>query len=497
MTTKKTISSDLTIEVASIRDDILLFGGVLPNPDKVVAKRGHGKGLEIYEDLESDAHVGAVVAKRKRAVIAREWMVNEADDSDEAAAASELVRTCISKMSFDRVTENFLDAVMKGYAVGEVMWINDTELGIIRPAEIRSRNPQRFIFKVVDDGFELRLVTMNSPVDGIALPDRKFVVFTYDKRYENPYGNAVGNKVFWPVFFKRKGVTFWLTFCDKFGSPTSVGKYPVNATSSERKTLKEALECIANDYGVILPEGMDVTLLEATKTSTDTYEKLARFMDEQISEAVLGETGTTNQQSSEGSRAKDQVGNEVRLETAKSDSDALCECLNETLVKWIIELNMPGAPMPKLWRNFEQEKDLNTKADRDSKLTQMGVKFSKSYYQNAYNLKDDDFELIEMQTMSMLSEETANFAAPAAKVADAAQEAVDNFLGDMSPEELQAQMDGILAPIIKLINDGSSYEDIMSGLVETYDYLDTETLQNMLERAFFVTSVWGRLNGQK
>ena len=481
-----TLRKDLTVEVSSMREEIPLFGGVVPNPDKVIATRGHGKSLDLYDELESDAHVKAVISKRKRVVIAREWMVNEADNSDEAVRAAELVRNCITAINFDKVTENFLDALMKGYAVGEIMWEDDSELGIIRPAEIRSRKPQRFVFRLTDNGFETRLVTMNSPFDGIALPERKFIVFTYGKKYENPYGTGLGNSVFWPVYFKRKGITFWLTFCDKFGSPTAVGKYPINATQNERETLCEALRCITNDYGIALSEGMEVSLLEAAKSSTDTYEKLARYMDEQISEVVLGETGTTNQSGSGGSNARDQVGNEIRLETAKADADALCECLNETLVRWIIDLNMPGAPLPKLWRNFEQADDLSVKADRDIKLAQVGVKFNKSYFQNAYNLEDSDFEVVETQHFAPPSAEQMSFAAPD----------TDELIDDVSVADLEKQMNGILAPIVDLVNKGESYEDILSKLSETYDFLSFDALQNMLKRAVFVSSVWGRLSGK-
>lgn len=508
MTKKKKaiLRKDLTVEIASGRDEILLFGGVMPNPDKVLASRGRGKGLATYDELETDAHVRTVVSKRKRAVIAREWVVNEADDSPEADEAAELIRTCIDKLDFDSITESFLDAVMKGYSIGEIIWTTDEYTGIIRPAEIKSRKPQRFVFILGDNGYELRLLTMTDSFKGIALPDRKFIAFTFDRRYDNPYGFGLGNSVFWPVFFKRKGITFWLTFCDKFGSPTAVGKYPVNASETERKTLKEALEHIANDYGIIVPEGMIVELLESTKSSTDTYEKLSRYMDEQISEVVLGETGTTNQSGTGGSNARDQVGDKVRLETAKYDADALCECLNNTLVKWIIELNMPGAPMPKLWRNFEDPEDLNIKADRDIKLTQTGVRFNKAYFQKSYNLEDGDFELAEPISFDIKSSASASFAAPAAATvakADKAektnnsQQAVDDLADSLSPKELQKQMNGILAPIIKLINEGNSYEEVISELADTYDYMSIDALQDMYERAFFITSVWGRLKNQK
>jgi len=257
---------------------------------------------------------------------------------------------------------------------------------------------------------------------------------------------------------------------------------------------------------------MEVTLLEAARSGIDTYEKLVRYMDEQISEVVLGETGTTNQNTAGGSRARDEVGNEVRLETAKADADALCECLNNTLVKWIIELNMPGAPVPQLWRDFEEDEDLAQKADRDTKLGQAGVKFKKSYFVREYNLQEDDFDLAEPSApiANQQPGKPINFAVPSQEeIADYLrkglgmprklanpQTVVEEFVDDINPVELQKQAEGILAPIIKLIENGQSYEQIMTDLVETYDGLSFDALTKMLERAYFVAAVWGRLNAR-
>lgn len=488
MAKMKKLENKLTAEIASRKDELVLYGDIIPNPDKVLLTRGRGRNLEIYEDLETDAHVRTVISKRKRAVTSREWFVNEADGSEEATKSAELVRKCLNLINLDRLTEDLLDAVLKGYSVAEIMWGYDENEKIIRPLEIRSRKPQRFIFKQAENDCELRLLTLDSPIDGIEVPERKFIVFTYDRRFDNPYGFGLGNSLFWPVLFKRKGITFWLTFCDKFGSPTSVGKYPASASDSERATLREALEAIANDYGIIVPEGMEVSLLEASKASTDTYEKLARFMDEQISEIVLGETGSTNQSNGGGSRARDQVGNEIRLETAKADADMLCQVLNDSLVRWIVELNMPGAPLPKLWRDFEEGEDLKEKAGRDNILAGMGVKFTKEYFKENYNLRDEDFELSEDNGKSKVTlPDVKEFAG---------ENAVEIATDTLEAQELERQMSGILEPVIKLVKTGKSYEEIMEHLVETYDFMNSDALQDMLDRAFFLTNAWSRLNAK-
>jgi len=479
----KNLPKDLKVEIAHIREEIPLFGGVLPNTDRVLVAKGGGKGLGIYEELETDAHVRTVLAKRKRAVISREWFVNEADDSQEAKAAAELVRKHIKKISFDRTTEGFLDAVLKGFSVGEVMWVIDGSE--FRPAQIKLRKQQRFTFMTDDKGHELRLLTLEHPFKGISLPERKFIRFSFDERYDNPYGFGLGHSLFWPIFFKRKGITFWLVFCDKYGSPTSVGKYPPNASSTERAALKAALEAIAQDAGIMVPEGMDVSLLEAAKSGIDTYEKLVRYMDEQISEVVLGETGTTNQSGNSGSRARDQVGNEVRLETAKADGDGLCECLNNTLVKWIIDLNMPGAPYPELWRDFSESEDLKQKAERDTSLAQTGVKFKKQYFMREYNLQEDDFDLSEAKATAD-PEQPASFAAPESS------RGIDDILAILERRSGPA-LERLIEPLRKMIENAKSLEEIRDKLLELYGELDTEERGVLMENAAVLAELKGRV----
>ncbi|MCC7283481.1 MAG: DUF935 family protein, partial [Acetobacteraceae bacterium] len=79
------------------------------------------------------------------------------------------------------------------------------------PARIVARDPRRFAFRDAGQGEpELRLLTREAPIDGIALPGRKFIVHRHGGRYGSPWGLGLGQRLFWPVFFKRQGIGFWL-----------------------------------------------------------------------------------------------------------------------------------------------------------------------------------------------------------------------------------------------------------------------------------------------
>ncbi|MDR3629102.1 MAG: DUF935 family protein, partial [Desulfocapsaceae bacterium] len=141
---------------------------------------------------------------------------------------------------------------------------------------------------------------------------------------------------------------------------------------------------IASEAGIIVPAGMMVKFLEAARSgSIDTYERMARYMDEQISECVLGETLSTNLHGG-GSLAAAKTHNEVRLELAKADSDLFSDTVNETLVRWIVELNLPSAEPPKIWRDFDEGEDLKTRSEVDVNVTSMGYKAGLQYINDTY-----------------------------------------------------------------------------------------------------------------
>lgn len=369
-------------EIASVDKDpnLIQYNNILRHEDDTLLTRGNVKSYKIYDDLERDAHAGAVLDKRKMAVTSRPWEVNAASDDALDVAAAEMVRAAFKGMQFDKLCEDLLDGTLKGFAVGEVMW--EVRDGMIVPREVIPRQQRRFVFTLTN---ELRLKTRQKMMDGEPVPERKFIVHTYGGKDGSPYGLGLGSKLFWPVWFKKQGITFWLTFADKFGSPTALGKYPNGATKDEQGKLLKALGAIAQDAGVIVPEGMVIELLEATRSGTvDTYEKLCRYMDEQISKAVLGETMSTTAASTGLGSNQAGVQNDVRKELAERDAKLLCETIKRTLVRWMVDYNTPGARLPDIERDFDEAEDLTARAERDTKIGEMGFEPTEQYILDTY-----------------------------------------------------------------------------------------------------------------
>lgn len=497
------LKAELKQEIATIEKDITqpVFGGVLRVQDDTLLSRGQGKGLKIYDEIERDCHAFAVLQKRKMAVIAREWMVDPASSSRLDKRAADIVRTQLANLAsevpddeilpqatgFDAACLNLLDATLKGFAVGEIMWTTDGSE--IVAGEIRPKDQRRFAFTKGRQGYRLNLLTWSNMIEGEPVPPRKFIVHTFSSKNGSPYGLGLGSRLFWPVFFKRQDITFWLTFVDKFASPTPVGKYPSGTTAPDQAKLLAALQAIAHDAGVTIPEGMMIEFLEAQRSgSIDTYEKLARYMDEQMSEAVLGETGSTNQSGGGGSRARDEVGNEIRLELLKADSDLLSGTVNSSLVRWITALNVPGANPPRVWRDCQEPEDLQARAERDKTIVDMGFKPSLKYVQETYGGEWTESTSAPpapgLPFAACPSCGSASFAEAAATTSARQIETLETA----AAAPIAAMIDTVRA----LLDEAESLEDLRERLLAAWPRIDAAQLAEVMGEALLAAQLAGR-----
>lgn len=484
------MSEKLTVEIATARRNPFLpqYSRLLLPDDDTLATRGSGKGLRIYDEIERDCHAFSVLDKRKRAVVARPWEVRPGKKTAAGNAAAALVQEQLAGLNFDRLSFDLLDAVLKGYAVAEVLWEVDGARLVARRAV--TRDQRRFVF---DLDSQPRLLTTENLLEGEELPPRKFLVHAWGSKDANPYGLGLGTRLFWPAWFKRQGITFWLTFADKFGSPTAVGKYPPGTPEEDRSKLLRALEALANDAGVIMPDTVLVELLEAQRSgSIDTYDKLVRYMDEQMSLAVLGEQLTTTPKATGLGSGLADTHNDVRLELARWDADLLSETLNATLVRWIVELNSPGAPLPTVWRIIEAPEDLGARATRDKTITDMGFRPTLDYITETYG---GEWEEKPEPQPPLIPPGGALPPATGAAFAEAAAPFPDQAALDaITAPDWAALTAPLFQPIFVALEQGVAPQELVAHMAEWYPQLDDAKLTELLARALFVAEVWGRVN---
>ena len=467
-----------------------VFMGMLRPQDTTLATRGQGKGLWIYDEIERDCHAYSVLQKRKFAVVSFPWDVEPASQRLKDRQAAKTVKAKLEAMPFDALRVGLLDAILKGYAVGEVIWNPQTW----DPIDVVMREQRRFMFDL--DG-QPRLLTRDNMFPGEELPDRKFIVHRFGSKVGDPYGLGLGSKLFWPVFFKRQGLTFWLVFAEKFGSPTAIGKYSPEMPQDKQDLLLDTLSSLAQETAIIAPLGTEIDLLEAARSgSVDSYERLIRYMDEEISKATLGETLTTTLGQS-GAYAASKTHNEVRLELVRADADMLNATLNRTLVTWITELHCPGAEPPRVTCQVEEQEDLLNESKKDAVIFGMGFEPSEAYIREKYG-------------EGWTRKAAPNPPPPGALIAPAPNQPLNpdglepTFAegtgadpADRIATQVEAAaagaMTGLLEPVRRLVKSAQSLAEIRDGLLDLYPQMDTAAFAEVLTQAFLASHLAGQV----
>jgi len=330
-----------------------------------------------------DDQVRTVWAQRRLALTSCDTIVEPGADDAQSKAAADALKLELDAINWDDVTDKALSAVFYGWGVAEVSWRpNGTRVSFDRVV-VRDRGRFRF------DRYGGLYLYSKATGEYIVMPERKFWVTRQGAdHHDEHYGLGLAHSLYWPVFFKRHDVKFWLTFLEKFGMPTAIAKLPAgmlndktDAGRAEIGKAKAMLRQIATDAGVVVPDNVTVELLEAARSGAADYKSMCDAMNAAISKVVIGQTMTTDNGSS---RSQAEVHAGVAQKIVEADSDLLCGSFNAGPVRWWTDYNFPGAVPPKVYRQTEPPEDLAQRAERDSKIYALGFEPTEEYIEQTY-----------------------------------------------------------------------------------------------------------------
>lgn len=474
-------SPELDTEVANrLRDPFETnYMGVLRTNDPLLLERGDGaRAFELYRDLERDGKVFSGLQKRKLAVIAKPWQVEPIEKGAAGVKDAAVVTEMLKLINFDALCSELLDALLVGFVPAEIVWTIKGKL--IVAGRVVTRAQRRFIYRQEDAHAapELRLLTRSDMLTGEAVPERKFMVHRVNPRDDNPYGTGLGLQLYWPVFFKRKGILSWNKLNDRFGSPTPWGKYPRGAGPKEKGTLFDALKSMSNDGVIMTPEGMGLELLESKLTgSITTQQSLCEYMDDWIMEVILGQSPR-----GKGGGAMAAASNEredVRAELSQADSDLLSETINSTLLTWFCEYN--GLSPCRVYRVIKKDEDLKAASETDKNVAGMGFRMTLDGVRAKYGEHWEEVAPAEVKPLN-----PASFAEPNAAASQ--PDALDQLI-EAEQAQWQAVMEPMLDPIRKLLADaaarGETAAQLLARLPELLAQMDADPLAESLARTAF------------
>ncbi|MGI6254236.1 MAG: DUF935 domain-containing protein [Acutalibacter sp.] len=466
--------------------------------------------MELFEELEEkDPHLFSQLQTRKNAVTGLDFEIVPFDSDDERdKEIADFVEAQLGSIeSMEDVMTDLLDAIGKGFAVSEIMWGYDD--GHVVVNDIRSRHQKRFFWDSFDDSFKVR--TKEAP-EGITLPDNKFIVHRYKARSGHPSRAGILRVVSWMYLFKNYDVKDWVSFAEVYGMPLRLGKYQPGASEEDKIALMQALIQIGADAAGIIPDGTTIDFITTEKaSSTDLFEKLARYCDEQISKAILGQTLTSD--SGGGSYAQSKTHNEVRHDLTVADCKALAATLRRDLIRPLCIFNFgEGKRIPYIRFDAEEAGDLKETAEIIGTLIEKtGLKIPTSYLYKKFSIPkpEDGDEIAKPSYAATLPFKLDPAQLALTQLALKAEEEPEigtqqhiDKLADAAVRKSAGTFKKAFAPVLKLLEKAQSLAELREmmeddkAVADLYAAMDVSQVEELLQKVMLYADLEGRAKEQ-
>jgi hypothetical protein len=348
------------------------------NPSNLVGTRG----LQLYDEMRRDDQVKAALAFKKQACLATGWDVMSPKGKSPDWAPTRFMRYVLENMdpteigsaTLDGDLREILTALDYGFSVTEKLHVEIDSgewQGMIGLRSLKTRSPHGIQFaqdvygNLADDGI---VQAANNYSPGGRLPRNKFVLFTYDSRFGNPYGTSDLEAAYFHWWVKTQSTKWLAMLLERFGIPPIFGlynpsRYTGGASLSELRAILTNLQ--AATTGIIPRPDKDALEFwapgELAANATRIFVPALEYMNSSIARAILmpsliGMTSDTSQ----GSYARSRVHFDVFLlvvEAIRTDLEMVA--MNHQVVRPLCDLNFPdlGGEYP-IWKLLPLTDDL-------------------------------------------------------------------------------------------------------------------------------------------
>lgn len=371
--------------------------GIFMNFDRVLNTQSYKELVwyDLYAEVGRDPHVMSVMQSAKLNIAGMKYDVSpylndgEKEPSKRNKEIAAFVKDVLKKTGyFPQHLYNLMDAIGNGFSVSEIMWEPTSDGVYIR--EILNRTQRRIQFDAVSRTPKIR--NLSNPYLGDPLPDKKFIIHRVNATWDNPFGDALYQSIYWMWLFKRMASKFWLTNLETATAPIPIVKHPASATTAlKNEALAVAEQIRVGAFGRI-PNNMELMWAEASNmmAANVSYGDFIRFCNDEISKCINGQT-LTSEAGSDSGKGTQALGNVHQQTQSNRDifrAEGLSSTLNATLIKWIVDFNFNDVDgYPEFRFDLEQEENLSQEATIIKTLSDAGYEFDVKELSDKFNYK--------------------------------------------------------------------------------------------------------------
>ena len=255
------------------------------NPDQLAIKKG---GLKIYHEMRLDDQAKSALHLKKSAIVHPGWSVECEDEEMQA-----FVKNIFDRMEGtpEDLVRSILSAYDYGFSLHEKVYsyIEEGEFkGKIGITAVKQKSPTRILFKTDDYGNLLEDGIVQWQRTGELRPLRtdKFIRFTYQKEFDNFYGQSDLRAAYRFWFLKINFFRYWGMYLERFGVPLALGK-SVNATlnDADQTKFRKIVANLQAGMAAVLPPDLEIEFKEAARTDRGTFVQAIDACDIRIARA--------------------------------------------------------------------------------------------------------------------------------------------------------------------------------------------------------------------
>lgn len=366
-------------------EGIANFGLIFPNSD--------AEEYDCYDYLMSSCpDISSAMQIRTNAILQTEYdILSNGTDKADLYAVDMIKDVFKSILKINFVSQDLLDALLKGFSVVETNWMMDGNLFIPYQAHKKNQNHFKFFNEKGQNVIRWMDKIGGDTQQGEVLPQEKFIIHQHLASYENPYGISILNiKLMVLAFIISETKKAMMRFQDRFGIPYTVIELNEKLfTDATKKKIAE--DSIKEGYkvnGIVIQEGTNLRLEQANKGNVSGFLDTLRYCSNQISLDILGQS-TTSDDGGGGSYAKSKVASQISQTVINADIEELKETY-DNLAKKICVLNGLNLTIyPYIKFKTDLEDDIKTQIEVTERLYNIGLQLNKSATANQYGIEYD------------------------------------------------------------------------------------------------------------
>lgn len=478
-TSKKELLDNSIIE--RLNDDQLIgMMHELPDTDELLRKAGVDQ--EVYNEILQDPHVMGEVRQIYSSLLGFKYELQAGDESSTAQQALALCQSIFKKRPHRTMRWNDLfwsigKAPLTGRRVHAINW--QEKNGKLIPDQIKDIEARKYGFN--SDG-ELLIKSMEIPQGEIA-PDMRFLVTRHMSDATNPYGLAILSCCFWSWMFKNGGLKFFVRFCERFGQPFPIGKYPQGTLEADIDRLVESLKNLAEDAVAAIPDDSSIDVLEVKTSGQLPQERLVLLMNREMSKALTSQTAASELTGEGGSRAASETHQGRTDQNAKADRALVADTANQ-LFEFITIVNF-GENVPPPTLKYIDKKQISKEDVEITVMTASSVpiKADEFYSRTGFTKPADDDEVVFLGANEKSEPEKVE----KAEFTKAEPQDWDDW--DQSISELIEQVKTAIAK-------GETLDDALEAIITLIPEIDKGVLNNLVSQELALEFGKGMLDAE-